>query len=1384
MAFENFENQSSQLEDEETGLTKNPQRKEETELDDAKNADDQQATVDTPEGYNGGKRERQNRVDPEGQNTLSDTVYENYYADKSLDDLKGAISYLNQVRQQADEVKLLRFVTGRGEQKPHEGSEGVIQRRPDLDELFAVGSLSDPDEQSRYMTDVSAAHDLIEYLVSETETAIRRKENEAENQQEHDAKKPEHGELPTDTAVNPGEVPENVQEGKGGTSSKESSEKQGGEEQGGDDPEQSQDPESEEEEKQRGETRLTKNPREQGETRMTKKPEEQDMPDAENEEEGGGDPESQEEGEEMPDIPGPEDLQEEPPQLKEAREKYLKAVRIRGSILRGEYVQKAITFIPGIDQRSVTHDGEELFFGRKNGESNLNTLRDNYTNKLEADRDKKVSDFVANELESAPEDSKEQAITKFAQNLLEAQQENQNEAIDAMDESFSDQSFRDFWRRDDVWWTRMGLSGAGLTASLAGSAATGGAGYATWRTAVGTASGYTMAEGYLEQTDMGFLRSISRRGAVSDIESELDEGANRDEVRSAIEDRFSVDYNNPDNQNLELKRELNRMRMLANEMGTSVEEAAAGGNNMTARIIRQMQDMERDIVADKAIEKVQKGAEGIGNLEDEAVKEALMSSFESNEDMMTKRMEREGDKERVRKMKRKIGGALAGAGMGWLIGSGRMGNMLREGAEKMGDAWEGAQDWFWPGGADTPPAEPGPGMGELPPEMQPEPEAETIFDVEVSDWDGQEVYGDETKARSFIEATGDIKSQMQDLNAFDVAGAQGSPLDNLQAAENLQEFLGDDIANDLAERLDGYRPEQIKESLVVHPGETLSVTTEGNLILEQTSGETELLYNGAEDQVNTDVLKDDLFGDFDDVSGSQAADQSPDLAGEGTQEASKVEGAGVENPEGETQMTADTSVSADGGLETQLSETVVANNPDQANGVMKGAVQSYTESLGETNYNPEYISDISRPEGMGQRAFDDHIKALDQQDELLNKLPEIAENNPERLQAFSSLFDSYAEANMTPPGVDISDTQELETLYESTNEYIENKAGSVSAGEVDAAGGPPEPPSADSAGAQTADGESITGEGRNAEVNQPDGQAGQEVTGEGRGAEVKSEPTSAGEETGQQGTAQTEGEPSPADAGQENPINERLQTAGGPGDIDVRSFDISAEEVNNLDLGIDQDINTHLSQSTIRNALIQSSQVSSLENIEPEVWTNLSETFETTSQFSEGVDQLIENGQQEQLDALFRALEAEQAGDLTGSMEPDAKSIEAMQAYINDQYEIATNGDTLPALEPETVNPGYNLQGIPELTAEVSGDEQLFEAAQREFAPGEVFSHNGKTYVFTEGLSTNQAYTKARGALSAAAGDNTISSSVEYQLPAEYRDGSDQAAALVQLGLN
>jgi hypothetical protein len=866
MAFnpESLKDQSSKLEEEQTGLAKNPEESNEVE-----------EAEQSPEDIEEEGKNKESIIPPE---QVGDQVYEFYYQDASLDNLKQGIEYLNSVRQNHKETDLLRFITGRSERKPNGSGSQVIWQRPDLSRKFAIGSSTDPENNASYTSEKPAAHDLIEYLVAELESAVKKKEaaendeHDKEGTEEPEKKGPgaKRGDLPTDTA---GEVPEAVKEGRGSSKDKTSSDQYDPGKKRADLP-----------------TDTAENPGDVPEQVKEGKRGREDQEDVgpEDTEDKADEPDQETEGENQEEevvdpIPNIE-LEEGPGHpLREARKQYLKGQRLRNKTLRGKYTSRVMEWL-GSDRRSVKvekDDGttEELFFGKKDGEANIQKLQERYYDALETYRDEKMAEFVRKLDDDLSDEEKQQAMTEFAVDLKTTEMEQEEKAFDQVDESFDDSSFRDWWRKDSTWWKRMGGSAGAITVTalsggVAGAAAAGGRGLLA-----GTGAAVA-TEGALERVHAEGKNKLSRTGLVSDVrlnildnvDDEIEKTINKGTFKKMYEyaktktgmgesDRlnkeqmrsFKKQVSQAVNQlsDKEVNEEMGRVRMLANDLGTSLDQAIAGSGPVTAEVVRQMQDRENQMIGNSSLSATREQIDTGEMPKSEAVQEELMNKLMGQQEAIHEQMMKENDAERSKKIKRRWLAAVAGGTVGTLIGS--------KGIDKLTD-WFG----YGEGATDTPPVD-----GGQAPDMPPisGDEQDPMYSVDITDWDGPTTYNDASEARSFIEATGDIKEQMQNVDAFDTVGGSGTPLENLEAAENLQDFLDDDIANDLAERLDGYRPEDVKESLVVDPGETMAVTKEGNLILEHADGEVDTLYNGAEDTINDQAFKDNLFGDFDDTSG-------------------------------------------------------------------------------------------------------------------------------------------------------------------------------------------------------------------------------------------------------------------------------------------------------------------------------------------------------------------------------------------------------------------------------------------------------------------------------------------------------------------------------------
>jgi hypothetical protein len=1269
--------------------------------------------------------------------------------------LKKKIEFLNKIRQSGRENEFFRDLIS-GEQSRVNKYPEFIEPRPDLKDEFDV-QLTKEDGFEELKGD-AAAHEFIDYLAEEAQQQIRRLEDSERQQPEkQETVPPEQGAGPTDYPDYSAEKREQEegaqnQQPPGQTTQQDDSTGTA---------ERDSDLETEREEKD--------------------KEQEEDGPDSE----------------QMTDA----EKQEEPQALKEARVKYLKGLRLRGKMVRGEYTAKLFEWSPWHDKRSVTIENEngepeELFFGVREGEANLDRLRNRYERELANFREKKIEEFVSDLDNDLPESEREERISSFAVQLKTAEMEREEKAFERLDESFDDDSFRDMYRTD--WFqkyrfgTSMGALGVGVaTGGTAGAVALGVKG------SMAGAGAAVAAEQGMERTHMRGYNPLSRTGAVADIQSSLDDDPDIGQISEAINAKFTDEDGSFDAERL--KREISRIRMLANDMGTSLDQAVAGSDDVTAAIVDQMRDQANEFISDKSLDSIRGQIDSGEMTENEAVAEGLMDVLNSEQEDIRDEMENQNDRERNKKIARRLLAAAAGGSVGWFVGSGSMSRLINNASDWFGD-------WF---DSETPPVAEG-DTDEFTPEAPPESGSDTIFDVEIKDWDGPQTADDPTEARSFIEATGDIKQQMQNLDAFDVAGAEGSPLNNLEAAENLQAFLDGDIANNLAERLDGYQPEDIRESLVVHPGDQLSVTKEGNLILEQADGDTDLLYDGAQDKVNAEALKDDLFGDFDDVSGGEisgsetveSATETQDVSAESTLDTPEVEPI---DPTTDVDIPETISMP-----ETGEALERIRSRSQEANGILKGAMNSFVDAGGD----PVYMDSAQLPDGMNQQEFSNHIQKLNQSQSPLANLHDVAESNPEQFRALQTLMDQYTEFHLDASSdMGVAETEDLKSLYTALDNYVDQGAPDLTAStETTAAdAGPsledqlkqtpesidaeaPEPPADESTGAEAESGATVEGEGRGADVEKSGDQENKVVTGEGRGAEVTTEqtqPEQSGAETTQaneqpaQGTDSIEVETGDdaLDGAEQPSLQERLDAVDN-----VRNLEVTADEVNGLELTSDMTPEGYIGNEIAPTASVQPFENPALQNVSSGEWTNLTDTFKRAESFSDGVDRLLATDQTDQLKALFYALDAEQAGELRVGVDASSEDLKAMQAYINDQFETATgkpipeldnNGEIVQqAAEAEPTAADIPESKFPELSAEPQ-EGQLLQSAIQEFSPGQVFSYDGSTYVFAEGSTEDQAISQARQALIDVTDKDTGISVQSVMSPISSE--SDQEVALLKI---
>jgi tetratricopeptide (TPR) repeat protein len=482
----------------------------------------------------------------------------------------------------------------------------------------------------------------------------------------------------------------------------------------------------------------------------------------------------------------------------------------------------------------------------------------------------------------------------------------------------------------------------------------------------------------------------------------------------------------------------------------------------------------------------------------------------------------------------------------------------------------------------------------------------------------------------------------------------------------------------------------------------------------------------------------DLPGEAAEDQGVEAAEsepasgQQPELAGGDLSDVNKVDPAGLavedfDVPEHVDGVTADSK---------------------PANGITKGAIHSYTKALAEPAYNPEYLSDLQIPDSMSEQQFAQHINELNELDQPLQHLSDIAANEPEKYQAMQTLFESYAEANMTPLGVDVSETADLEGLYDAVERHINENAPA------------PEPPS-DGGADVASDQGSVAGKGREAEVDTPDDNTSGTVTGEGRGAEV--------DYSGDAETAEPSG-------------HETMNT----------DTQMTAEEMESI---IDASDNGRL--ETYPRDLAAKLSISDAEGLQVSQngLTELIDTLPPQSEYST-MTEAIQDMDKEGLENLYEITEYHENNHdwLEVKNSPSFEDeVDPLQNFIDSQYQELT-GESIHEqldLNPDAgINPAeaYDLSGITEVPANMS-DPELLTYAQADLADGEVFRSGDSLYVYIEeaaqtiGKATDMAPGDARGALSQTLGENIRGSYLEQRSITETADG-DKVGVLMEMPLN
>lgn len=350
--------------------------------------------------------------------------------------------------------------------------------------------------------------------------------------------------------------------------------------------------------------------------------------------------ESDKEIDESPEI---ESGERETIPLSESRLRYLKALKLRGNIIRGKVGEIVLG-------RTMEFDGKEVNLSGNQGEEILEKLAEQYEQGLNEYRQKEIRDLLNERKEDISDVDKNH---KVQMKILDLLQEEQNLIDDAVlnkfEETFSEKFRRRWWRSKKATWARIG-GGLTLSAASAGLALTGvgAVGILGARTLLGGTGTYFMTEGMLERT-----KWIGHKGLTDKIYKKYN--GNLRAISDVLE---SGEYSDE-----EIRNEAARLRMLQIEKGTRIDSSyhkEKPQREVIALILKQ----ERRIIANSALERNEAGEkkeaivmdELLGKL-DREIKEGNYLLNDAEED------------ERDRKMIRKILSATAGSLVGGIVGS-------------------------------------------------------------------------------------------------------------------------------------------------------------------------------------------------------------------------------------------------------------------------------------------------------------------------------------------------------------------------------------------------------------------------------------------------------------------------------------------------------------------------------------------------------------------------------------------------------------------------------------------------------------------------------------------------------------------------------------------
>lgn len=326
------------------------------------------------------------------------------------------------------------------------------------------------------------------------------------------------------------------------------------------------------------------------------------------------------------------------PSLDNLRDEYLKAKRLRGNAFRG--------LAGRLFGRKLAFGTEEMDFGGKKGAQDLEKVRQEYQLKLDQYRRGEIA-ALQNTLDAQLASGAITAAEYNAQmqtkiiNLLEEEQSNiDNKSVSGIEKN-TFEKMKTWWRQHGK--ARLGIGGllfgAGVLTAGTGAAA----GVVSARVVLGGVGTYVGVEAALERYGktlghVGMINEINKKGPFATV--------------AAVE-TYIAGLPNED-----VKKEAARLRMLQVEKGVALGNLDSRFNNIVLAIIKR----DNEMTAQEAM--------STQNLEDPTLNFANRLSNRLALEINTRNatVEKEVDRERIKKMFRKTTAALAGGAVGWLIG--------------------------------------------------------------------------------------------------------------------------------------------------------------------------------------------------------------------------------------------------------------------------------------------------------------------------------------------------------------------------------------------------------------------------------------------------------------------------------------------------------------------------------------------------------------------------------------------------------------------------------------------------------------------------------------------------------------------------------------------